>query len=164
MVGQERELVDVVDEDDRVVRTVTREEMRRHNLRHRAVYVVVRTSGREIVVHRRAEWKDVFPGAWDLCFGGVLGPGEAWDVAASRELAEEAGVDATPALLDEARWDDPPINARVYVVDSDGPFPCPDGEVVELARVPIDEVATWVDGRRCCPDSVGLVLPLLPRL
>ena len=41
-----RELVDVVDADDRVVRQATRAEMRRDNLLHRAVYLVVRDSTR----------------------------------------------------------------------------------------------------------------------
>ena len=50
-------------------------------------------------MHRRAEWKDVYPGYWDVCFGGVLGAGEAWDDAAHRELQEEAGIDAPLELL-----------------------------------------------------------------
>ncbi|MCU1387492.1 MAG: hypothetical protein JWL72_830, partial [Ilumatobacteraceae bacterium] len=35
------ELVDIVDEHDQVIATVTRREMRTANLRHRAVYIVV---------------------------------------------------------------------------------------------------------------------------
>jgi isopentenyldiphosphate isomerase len=88
------DLVDVVDADDRVVGQATRARMRAEGLRHRAVYVVVRTSDDGVVVHRRAGWKDVYPGAWDCCFGGVLDAGEGWEDAAARELAEEAGITA----------------------------------------------------------------------
>ena len=68
------ELVDLVDEDDNVVEVVTRAEMRARGerARHRACYVAVLTSSDELVVHRRADWKDVYPGYWDVCFGGVL--------------------------------------------------------------------------------------------
>ena len=159
------ELVDLVDEDDAVVEVVTRAEMRARGAaaRHRACYVAVLTSTGELVVHRRADWKEVYPGYWDVCFGGVLNAGEAWDDAARRELAEEAGVEADPVLAAVASWSAPDtnLNGRVYVVRNDGPFTCPDGEVVEVALIPLDELDHWLDGRAVCPDSVDLVVPHL---
>lgn len=156
-------LVDVVDADDRVVATATRAQMRAEGLRHRAVYVVVRTSDDQVVVHRRADWKDVYPGAWDLCFGGVLDAGEAWDAAAARELAEEAGIEADLRHLGDGAYEDDhaALNARVYECTHDGPYPCPDGEVVEVRTVPRRELAAFIADRPHCPDSVQLVLPLL---
>ena len=162
------ELVDLVDEDDRVLEVVTRGEMRARGerARHRACYVVVLTTADELVVHRRAEWKDVYPGWWDLCFGGVLGAGEAWSDAAHRELLEEAGVDAPLELLGRGQWQAPGVrlNARVYLARSDGPFTCPDGEVVEVTTVALHHLVAWLENRRVCPDSVDLVVPLLPLL
>lgn len=157
------ELVDIVDERDEVVGVVKRAEMRARRLRHRAVYVAVRTSAAELVVHRRADWKDVYPGAWDVCFGGVLGAGEAWDDAARRELAEEAGVDGLPVLLAVDTWEQEgaALNARIYVVESDGPFTCPDGEVAEVALVPMADLDRWLEDHLVCPDSLDLVVPRL---
>ena len=60
------ELVDVVDADDRVVRRVSRAEMRRENLLHRAVYLLVRNGRGELFVHRRTPTKDVYPGYCDV--------------------------------------------------------------------------------------------------
>lgn len=156
-------LVDVVDADDRVVATVTRARMRAEGLRHRAVYVVVRTSDDQVVVHRRAEWKDVYPGAWDICFGGVLDAGEAWDEAAARELAEEAGIAAELRHVGAGTWEGEgaALNGRVYECTHDGPYPCPDGEVVEVRTVPRAELAAFLDEHPHCPDSVVLALPLL---
>lgn len=160
------ELVDLVDEEDTVLEVVTRAEMRARGerARHRACYVAVLTTADELVVHRRADWKDVYPGWWDVCFGGVLGAGEQWQDAARRELLEEAGVDAHPVLLGAASWAAPGVrlNARVFLARTDGPFTCPDGEVVEVRTVPRDEVQTWVEAHDVCPDSVDLVLPRLP--
>jgi 8-oxo-dGTP pyrophosphatase MutT (NUDIX family) len=161
------ELVDLVDEDDRVLEVVTRAEMRARGaaVRHRSCYVAVLTSGDELVVHRRADWKEVFAGYWDVCFGGVLGAGEAWEVAARRELAEEAGVDVDVAEVGRTSWSalDTNLNARVYLARSDGPFTCPDGEVVEVATVPLADLDAWLVGRDVCTDSVDIVLPLLNR-
>lgn len=165
-MGSPDELVDLVDGDDRVLEVVTRAEMRARGAaaRHRACYVAVVTSGRELVVHRRADWKDVYPGWWDVCFGGVLGAGEAWGAAARRELAEEAGIAADPVEVGRASWSgsDVSLNARVYLVRHDGPFSCPDGEVVEVATVPLRELTGWLGGHPVCPDSLELVVPLLP--
>lgn len=166
-MGPDEELVDLVDVDDNVVEVVTRAEMRARGAaaRHRACYVAVLTSHGELVVHRRADWKDVYPGYWDLCFGGVLGAGESWDDAARRELLEEAGIDAAPELAGTAKWDRPDVglNARIYTVVHDGPYPCPDGEVVEVATVPLGDLTRWLEGRDVCPDSMDLVVPHLPR-
>src|ERR1043165_747007 len=90
------ELVDVVDEHDIVVDTVSRADMRADNLRHRAVYLAVISSRGELLVHQRSPHKDVWPSYWDVAAGGVVTAGESYDVAARRELQEELGITAEP--------------------------------------------------------------------
>jgi len=164
-----RELVEEVDDDGTVRRLVTRAEMRAGNLRHRSVAVVVVTSAGQVVVHRRADWKDVWPGRWDVCFGGVAGVGERWREAARRELAEEAGVDVDEAALREigrGSFADADVStcARAYVVTHDGPFRPADGEVAELVLVPLAGFDPWLAGRPLCADTAALVVPLVRRL
>jgi hypothetical protein len=92
-LAADRELVDVVDEDDRVIDTVTRREIRARNLLHRCTYVLLRNAAGQILVHRRTDTKDVHPGAYDVFAGGVCAAGESYDDCARREAAEELGVD-----------------------------------------------------------------------
>jgi len=163
----EPDLVDIVDADGRVVGNVTRAEMRERNLRHRAVGVLVRTSGGDVVVHQRSGWKDVWPGYWDLAFGGVLQPGEDWIDAARRELAEEAGIDVESAELTElgsGTYEDADVRVvgRIFVATHDGPFTFVDGEVERTELVPWAALRAWTATRTCCPDTLSLVLPLLP--
>jgi isopentenyldiphosphate isomerase len=168
-MGAADELVEVVDEHGAVERVVTRADMRAGNLRHRTVAVAVVTRAGEVVVHRRADWKDVWPGRWDVCFGGVPGVGEGWRAAAARELAEEAGVSVDPAALRElgpSTYADGDVTAvgRIFLAQHDGPFRPADGEVVELARVPLAGLDAWLAGRALCADSESVVVPLLRRL
>ena len=157
------EFVDVIDETGRVVDSVTRAEMRAGNLLHRSVFIVVRNDADELLAHRRADWKDVWPGAWDIAVGGVVATGEAWDLAASRELAEELGISAELAYLGEDTFEDESVRelARIYQVRSDGPFTFADDEIVEALWVPMADLRAWLAERVVCPDSLALVLPRL---
>ncbi|MGI9615990.1 MAG: NUDIX domain-containing protein [Acidimicrobiales bacterium] len=160
------ELVEVVARDGSVLDIVPRSEVRARNLWHRCTYVAVVTGAGELVVHQRADWKDVYPSFWDLAFGGIAGVGEPWETAAKRELAEEAGVrsvdlvDLGPVFYDE---DDGRVVGRVFVTIYEGTLQFDDGEVVGADRVPIDRIDGWLEGRQVCPDSKLLVLPLVRR-
>jgi 8-oxo-dGTP pyrophosphatase MutT (NUDIX family) len=158
------ELVEVVDVVGKVERIVTRPQMRAEVLRHRSTYIVVRRSNGDLVVHRRADWKDVNPGVWDIAFGGVAGVGEDWACAAQRELEEEAGLpDAELLPLGSGSYEeaDGRIVARVFEVTSDAELTCPDGEVAETAEIPANDVREWLSAHAICSDTAQIVLPLL---
>ncbi len=86
------ELVDLVDEDGRVVGTAPRSVVRRDNLRHAATAVLVRDPAGRIYLHRRSDTKDWAPGHWDAAAGGVIAAGEEPLSSALRELEEELGI------------------------------------------------------------------------
>ena len=157
------ELVEVVDLDDRVTATVTRWEMRRGRLRHRAVFVAVRSSAGLLLVHRRSELKDVWPGWWDIAVGGVVAAGETYADAARRELAEEIGVDAVPVEIGAGAYADDQVAlvARCYSVVSDGPFTFVDGEVTEARWADAAALAELRATQRLLPDSLELLAPLI---
>lgn len=158
------EPVEVLDAEGRVVGNVTRAEMRRRNLPHRAVYVLVVDGADRLLVHRRADWKDVWPSRWDVAFGGVAGIGEAPIENARRELAEEAGIEAPLRRLGHGSYEDGEVRVRgdVFLVRHEGPFTFPDGEVVATDWVPLEGIRRWLEDRPVCPDSVSIALPLLP--
>ena len=161
------ELVEEVDEDGAVLRVVTRAAMRAANLRHRSVGVVVRRPGdRAVLVHRRAGWKDVWPGLWDLAFGGVCTVGEEPVTSAQRELTEEAGVEVgleALRFLGRDRYEDGAVRVVgfLYETEHGGPFTFADGEVEEVAWVPFLQLGDWLAGTSVVPDSRSMAVPLL---
>ena len=157
-----RELVDIVDEHDAVVAVVERRRMRAERLRHRAVFIMVTTSGGRLLVHRRSEAKDLWPGWWDVAVGGVVAAGEPYHDAARRELAEEVGID-DPMLpvvpIGSGAYDDDDVSliGRCYAVTWDGPLHFTDGEVAEARLVNRAEFEALRREQRFLPDSLALL-------
>ena len=131
-----------------------------------------------LFVHRRADWKDVYPGYWDLAFGGVCSVGEQWLESAERELTEESGLSTRTVAIADNENPVPvlPIAAGHYRDESSETFaalfvaftdrdPEPsDGEVVAINRIPLGEVTSWMSGTLLCPDTKALVTPVLSAL
>ena len=65
------ELVDWVDEDDRVLGQVTRARMRAENLLHRCVAILCFDPLGRLYVHQRTAHKDVFPSLFDMTVGDL---------------------------------------------------------------------------------------------
>ncbi|MFE0422655.1 NUDIX hydrolase [Streptomyces sp. NPDC058953] len=95
-MGTEQELVDIVDDADRVTGRATRGEAYARGLFHRVAFVLVRDGRDRVFVHRRAADKRVFPSRYHMFVGGVVGAGETYDDAALREAEEELGVEGLP--------------------------------------------------------------------
>lgn len=155
------ELVDIVDEHDTVIDTVTRREMRVGRLRHRAVYIAVQNSDGKLFVHQRSFDKDVRPGAWDIAVGGVVGAGESYDVAAVRELEEEIGVTGvvpTPwggGVFGDESYE---LIGRCYHLVHDGPFAFNDGEVIDHRWMNRAELHALMRDGDVVHDSIALLL------
>ena len=160
------ELVEEVDASGTVLRLVTRREMRANSLWHRSVFIAVLSESGQILVHKRAESKDVWPGCWDVAVGGVLQPGEQWESAALRELSEElgiTGVKVEPLGTGVYVDGDVKLVAACFVCRTEGPFTFADGEITEAHWVHLDELFVWLKAKKFLPDSVALVLPRLSR-
>lgn len=149
------QLVEHVDAQGNVIEVVTRADMRERALRHRSVYVAVIDSNQQLLVHKRADWKDVFPGAWDLAFGGVCDVGEDWETSAHRELLEEAGVRGRLVDRGPVSFEAPGVAlvGRFYTCQHEGPFSFNDGEVTDTRWVPLAELADFVASNEVPPDS-----------
>ena len=158
------ELVDVVDDSDVVVATVTRHEMRANRLRHRAVFIAVVHPDGRLLAHRRSGIKDLWPGWWDIAVGGVVAAGETYRGAAERELAEEVGVTGVDLVeIGRAHFADSDVDLLgcCYRVTHSGPFEFADGEVVEARWLTPRDLDSLRSTESFVPDSIDVMLPLL---
>ncbi|MDQ7783662.1 MAG: NUDIX domain-containing protein [Desulfomonilaceae bacterium] len=94
MHSTDNEILEIVDEQDRVVGTTTRKDIHQRGLMHRAAHVFVFNSRGEIYVQRRSASKDRHPLKLDSSAAGHVDPGETYEQTAVRELQEELGIRA----------------------------------------------------------------------
>jgi 8-oxo-dGTP pyrophosphatase MutT (NUDIX family) len=128
------------------------------------VSIAVLGSDGRLLVHRRSEDKDIWPGLWDICVGGIVTSGETYEAAAERELAEELGIDdAVLRPIGAGRYEDADVQliGRCYRVVHDGPFRFVDGEVSEIRHVTASALGELARSAVFVPDSWAMVLPLL---
>jgi isopentenyldiphosphate isomerase len=152
------EMLDIVDEHDRVIGQAPRRRIYAERLRHRAAFVLAHDPVGRVFVHRRTARKLVFPSLYDMFVGGVVGAGETYDEAARREAAEELGVPTLPAptplfrFLYESRehswW------SAVYVVRCDEHVKPQADEVAWHAFLTEDELHRRLDEWDWVPDGL----------
>jgi 8-oxo-dGTP pyrophosphatase MutT (NUDIX family) len=128
----------VVDRDGRVVGSAPRSVVRRDNLPHAVVAVMLRDPAGRVYVHRRTDTKDVFPGLHDCFAAGGVQAGEEPAQAAAREVAEELGASGVVLEAVATGWYEDGSTRHVW----HSYLATYDGEVVHQ----VEEVAwgTWM--------------------
>lgn len=132
------EIFEIVDENDRVIGLAPRAECHGNPaLIHRTSHVVITDGKGGLLLQKRSPRKDVQPGKWDTAVGGHLNPGEEYETAARREMAEELGLppDTPIRELFDLKIRNPveSENTRVFQTVHAGPF-TPDPEEIDTVR------------------------------
>lgn len=161
------ELVDIVDEEDRIIGQGLRGDVRARRLRHRSTYILLFNPLGQLFVHQRTATKDIYPGYYDVAFGGIVAAGEDYDTGARRELAEEIGI-AGLALrrVLNFRFDDEGnhVNGVVYTATYDGALRLQPSEIVGGRWLDLDAVIELTQHEPFCPDGIDALRRYLDRL
>lgn len=91
------EMIQLVDEDNQPTGIAPRAEAKAQGLRHRAVQITIRDEDGNFLLQKRSLEKKTNPGKWTNAASGGVDPGEAYEIAAPRELQEEVGLQ-TPLI------------------------------------------------------------------
>ena len=161
------ELIDIVDDNDRVIGQAQRWEIRRDHLRHRSVYVLVFNPDGQLFVHRRTRSKDIYPDYWDVAIGGVVTAGEDYDSSARRELQEELGIEqARLRRWFPMRYDDAEnhVAGMVYSCTWAGRVRLQESEISSGEWTDLDVLLERTQHQPFCPDGLEALRLYLSRL
>ena len=151
------ELFETLDDDGRPLGLVPRSEVHRRGLWHRASNVFLFDSQGALLLQRRAAGKDVWPNASGPSVGEHLQPGESFEQAAHRGLAEELavrGVALTPlGDVVKGRVEIPELLIRDFELQQsfrgvyDGDVVADPTEVADVKRMSLEALAAAVASR-----------------
>jgi len=112
----EDEMLDIVDDDDRVLSQAPRRKVLDEYHVHRAVVFFVFDREGNVFVNKRSDTKEIYPGYWSIAFGGHVRAAESYESAAIREVQEETGLFDRPVLIGsfKKRTADERENVNVY--------------------------------------------------
>lgn len=102
--AEDREIMDVVNENDDVIGTIARGDMM--SLREtpgryiRAVDIFLQRQNGDVYLPRRSAEKKIAPGGLDLSAAGHNGMNESYQDAAVREIKEELGIETSADRLE----------------------------------------------------------------
>ncbi len=128
------EQFDVVDEHDNVVDVMSRSEVHRRGLRHRAVHIFLFRSSGKMLIHLRHADKEEFPSVWTSSASGHVSAGESYNVSAERELFEELGVHAQLKKFGRfaACRDTSSEFTELFVAESDAELKVDESEITDV--------------------------------
>lgn len=147
------ELVDVVDENNNVIKVVSRSEMRKNRQPHRATYIVLYDFNDKFYVQVRTKTKDYYPGFLDACTGGVVTSGEQYYESALRELKEEMGIE-NYSLVEHGihKLSNGLVFGGIYSLQYEGKIIPQESEVEDVLMMSIDEI--FANQSKFTPDSI----------
>ncbi|GFM68607.1 NUDIX hydrolase [Pseudomonas cichorii] len=147
-----------VDEQDRLLGSLPRAELRDRGLIGRGTYILLFNSAGELCVHQRTLSKAIYPGFWDVAAGGMVQAGESYAESAARELEEELGVGGVALQAHEQFLFDQPGNriwCAVFSAVWDGPLSLQPEEVLQARFIPVGQVLAETAEKPYCPDSLA---------
>ncbi|MEL4168569.1 MULTISPECIES: NUDIX hydrolase [unclassified Pseudomonas] len=157
-VASDAELIAWVDENDNLLGSLVRSELRERGLIGRGTYIMLFNSAGELCVHRRTLSKAIYPGFWDVAAGGMVQANETYAESAARELAEELGVSGVPLMAhDHFYFEDPGSRlwCSAFSAVWDGPLVLQPEEVLEARFLSIGQVLEEIRCKPYCPDSLA---------
>lgn len=157
------ELIDVVDDHNKVISSVSEKELYQKNLAHRIVHVLVFNNQGEIALQLRSKTKSFCPGCWSTSVGGRVQSGESYVEAAIREMKEEIGIELKLEKIADDLYIDPNHNGlkmfqRIYKTKYNQPISNNDPDIERFEYKSLGEIQRMVDnGEKFHPEFLVIL-------
>ena len=155
----EDEIVDIVDEEDNVIKKMKRSEAEKNNCRLRVAKILVFNEEEKLVIQKRIDDKKRnYPGMWDIGIGETVKSDECYEDAAIRGLQEEYGikVEYLQYLFKFVFRGSLCRNYAVYKVYVNEPVKFDPKEIEKIKKVTKNDLIQMFDIKKFTPPSIPI--------
>jgi isopentenyldiphosphate isomerase len=157
---QVEEILDVLDHTGKIIGQCSRKEIHVKNHFYFVVDVFIVNQAGQVLLQQRSLNNSYYPGYWDTAVGGHVNQGEPLELAAYRELAEEAGISMESGLI-ELGESTPEMKSntsfgKVYLLQHEGPFEFDKSDLNDLRWFNPEEIDQKLSSNELTPGIIGL--------
>ncbi len=155
------EFLDVVNKNDEVVGSATKQEVHDKFLMHRIVHVLVFNKKDKLALQLRSKNVPFCPYHWSTTVGGHVQSGESYEQAAAREFQEELGTNPKLEFFSKDFYE-APSGLKEFLTTfktvSEGPFNSNPKEVELVKFFGMDEIQEMINsGEKFHPELLFLL-------
>ena len=154
------EILDVVDEQDKVITNASRNEVYQKSLSHRIVHVIIFNDKNEMALQLRSAKVSFCPNHWSTTVGGHVQSGESYEEAALREFEEELGITGKFKKFSKDYYNKEGTNKFLVTFTTifNGPFQPDLKEVEKIDFFPLEKIKEMInDGEKFHPELLFLL-------
>ncbi len=155
------EILDIVDNKDKVMGTATRDEIYKKLLPHRIVHILIFNDKNEMALQLRSKSVSFCPLHWSTAVGGHVQSGESYEEGALREYEEELGIKSELTMLDKDIYEavgKPKKFLTTFTAQYNGPFAKDERDVEKVEFFPIEKIRQMVmEGEKFHPELLFIL-------
>lgn len=99
-------LMDIINEQDKVIRQENIEKIHQKGLLHRAVHIFIVNSSGRLFCRQRSSKKQIYPSYWSTSVGAHVMSGQTYNQVARQSLKSDLGINCKLIFLGKARVHD----------------------------------------------------------
>lgn len=148
------EMVDVIDDDFNVLKSVSKREAIKKLWKHKGAAVIIKNNKGELFIKLRKKNKKVHPHFWEIGVGGAVKSGETFEEAAKRELFEECKIKGKIKFLFDFEYCGSEIyyKAKIYETIFNGKIVVDPLESEEGRWASLEEIKQLMKKKAFAPD------------
>lgn len=155
------EYIDIVDDNDRMIGSASKEEIYEKMYIHRIVHVLISNDHNELALQLRSHNSAFCPGHWSTSVGGHVRAGETYDDAARREYREELGSEGSLQFFAKELYVAPHVPRKflaIFKSKNNGPFKVKRNEVDQVEFFSMSEIRRMIkDGEKFHPELLFIL-------
>ena len=170
MCNEPLETLDIVNTNNEIIGTASRQIVHRQKLCHRSAHLIITNPLSQVLMQLRSAAKDNFPNKWDSSVAGHVDSGETYLQCIQRESCEELGIETNHSLVQIGELPASADNGwefiQIFWMTHEGPFVPAEREIERIEWFSVEKLTQMLSDipSAFAGGFASVIRPLLSRL